>query len=56
VADRKIIAVVGATGAQGVGPARAITHDPDSGIARSLDPELQRSDQWLARDKSRIPV
>src|SRR5450432_1458381 len=33
MADKKIIAVVGATGAQGGGLARAIAHDPSGGFA-----------------------
>ena len=33
MADKKIIAVVGATGAQGGGLARAILEDPDGGFA-----------------------
>ena len=33
MSDRKIIAVVGATGAQGGGLARAILDDPDGGFA-----------------------
>ena len=43
MAEKKVIAVVGATGAQGGGLARAILADPDGGFAvRAItrDPEL----------------
>ena len=43
----KIIAVVGATEAQGSGPVHAI---------RALNPAMQTFDSWLAKDKQRIPV
>ena len=47
MADRKIIAVVGATGAQGGGLARAILDDPEGGVAvRAL---TRKADSAAAR-------
>jgi hypothetical protein len=40
MADKKIIAVVGAS----------------AHVARQLNPQLQTFDQWLVKNKSRIPL
>jgi uncharacterized protein YbjT (DUF2867 family) len=57
MADKKIIAVTGATGSQGGGLVRAILSDVSGGFtARALNPSLQTFDTWLAKNKSRIPL
>ena len=44
MADKKIIAVIGATGAQGGGLARAIAHDPSGGFsARAITRDTNSS-------------
>jgi uncharacterized protein YbjT (DUF2867 family) len=51
MAERKIIAVVGATGAQGGGLARAIQHDPRGGFrARAIarDPNSPKAKELAA--------
>src|SRR5574338_599440 len=56
MADRKVIAVVGATGAQGGGLARAILADPDGGFAcRAItrDPGKDAA-KALARDGAEV--
>jgi uncharacterized protein YbjT (DUF2867 family) len=56
VPDKKIIAVVGATGAQGGGLVRAILNDPSGGFAaRALtrDPNSERAKE-LARMGARV--
>lgn len=59
----RTIAVVGATGGQGGGLARAIAadesgefaaHDPE--IARRLNPQLQTFSQWLERHADQIQI
>jgi len=48
--SRKIIVVVGATGAQGGGLVRAILDDASGEFA------VQSFDQWLGANKARIPL
>jgi uncharacterized protein YbjT (DUF2867 family) len=48
MSDKKIIAVVGATGAQGGGLARAILADPEGGLATRVITRNPNSDQAKA--------
>jgi len=52
MADKKVIAVLGATGAQVKGEAEA----RDLRKARALNPAMQTLDQWLAQNAGRIPL
>jgi len=63
VTEKRIIAIAGATGAQGGGLARAILADTTSDFAVralekscDLNPELQSFDQWLDRNAKSIPL
>jgi hypothetical protein len=57
MAGKRIIAVVGATGAQGGGLVRAILDDAGGRFAaRALTPRLQTFDAWLAANAARIPI
>jgi hypothetical protein len=66
MSDKKIIAVTGATGAQGGGLAGAILAERDFNddytkarsldFSRQLNPDLQTLDVWLAENASRVPL
>ena len=55
VSDRKVIAVVGATGAQGGGLVRAILDDPNGGFAARVltrdgaEPRQRTSQDWVLK-------
>lgn len=56
MSDKKIIAVIGATGAQGGGLGEEFRSHRSPEVARALNPALQSFDTWLSGNAKRIPL